>query len=212
MGIVRWTPAEYGIVRTCSIAEAMVKLPHRTMMAIKSVRKTLRVGAPFIRWTKIENRRLRKHCQEPMRKLARRFKTRTVDAVRHQKKALGLSHNPTSVPWKTPDLAMLQKLFVSSPRSDILAAFPNRTWTAIKSRAEIRGWRRPKPPAAAPNDLHGAVRTRAREDGISLGKLGLQTGCGAYFFNRRSKTVDLNKIDRAVAFFGGRLVIDWQDE
>jgi hypothetical protein len=212
MQIVRWTPAEYAIIRTCSIAEALALLPYRTVMAIKTVRRNLRIGAPFVRWTKVEISRLRKYCHEPMRKLAPRFKSRTVDAVRHQKKALGLSRNPSCVPWKTTDLTKLQKLFGASPRSEILAAFPNRTWKGIKSRAEIRGWRRPKRPAAAANDLHGAVRTRAREDGISLGKLGVQTACGGYFFQRRSKTVDLNKIGRAVEFFGGRMAIDWQDE
>jgi hypothetical protein len=53
---------------------------------------------------------------------------------------------------------------------------------------------------------------RAREDGIAFLKLGAETGCGTYFTTVICKVADLNKIGRAVVFFGGKLVIDWQDE
>jgi hypothetical protein len=210
---INWTPAEYEIVRSSSISEAMVRLPNRTLMAIKTARKILRVGVPFIRWTKAEIRRLRKHSHEPIRKLAQRFKNRTPDAVRHQKKAMGLGPIITAPSfWKTTDLAKLQKLYPCSPRSDLMSTFPNRTWAAIKAQAQIQGWWRLKRSATAANELHDAVRRRAREDGIPLGNLGRQIGCGAYFLNSRCKRADLNKIARAVEFFGGKLVIDWQDE
>jgi len=62
------------------------------------------------------------------------------------------------------------------------------------------------------NNLFEAVRARARADGIAIGKLGAEIGCGSYFANTGIKAVDLSKIVRAVEFFGGRLVIDWQDE
>jgi hypothetical protein len=208
-----WTPAEHEIIRTCSTVEDSVRLPHRTMLAIKTMRKKLRVGTPFIRWTKAEIRRLRKYCHEPIRSLVRRFKNRTAESVRQQKSAMGLSFpHVAGALWKTTDLAKLKKLYPLALRSDILSVFPNRSWLAIKAQAGIQGFRRVRRSTTAPNHLYDAVRTRAREDGIALGKLGRQTGCGAYFQNSRSKTVDLNKIDRAVAFFGGKLAIDWQDE
>jgi hypothetical protein len=97
-------------------------------------------------------------------------------------------------------------------RSEVLSTFPNRTWHALRNQADKYGWRRAIRHPIAPNELREAVRSRAREDGIPLCKLGAQTGCGGYFQDRESKTVDLNKIARAVEFFGGRLVIDWQDE
>jgi len=61
------------------------------------------------------------------------------------------------------------------------------------------------------NSLFGQVRQRAKEDGIALGKLGAQTNNGRYFFQPPIHE-DYNKIARAVEFFGGRLLIDWQDE
>jgi len=208
--IKRWTPAEDEIVRTCSISKSLKRLPHRTMLAIKSARVRLRVGTQYRRWSKVENRRLLKFLHEPNLRLARRFKNRTVEAVRHQRSIV--SGTPGATPWKTTDLAKLKKLYPSAPRSEVLCTFPNRTWHAIKNQADRCGWRRTMRLGTAPNELREAVRARAREDGIPLCQLGAQTGCGGYFQDRQSKTVDLNKIARAVAFFGGKLVIDWQDE
>jgi hypothetical protein len=116
------------------------------------------------------------------------------------------------MPWKTTELAQLKRLYPLAPRNVLLATFPKRTWIAIVDQAETQGWRRFRKVATAFNEYREAVRARAREDGISLGKLGAQTNCGAYFLNSKVKTVDFNKIARAVEFFGGKLVIDWQDE
>jgi hypothetical protein len=188
----------------------MVLLPHRTMMAIKSVRKTLQVGIPHRPWTNSERRKLLKYCHEPLSKLAPRFKTRSTDSVRHQRSCV--SGVPGDVPWKTTELAKLKKLFPLAARADLLLTFPGRSWSAIRHQAENYGWRRAIRFATAPNELREALRLRAREDKVPLGQLGAQTGCGSYFKDGGGKRVDLNKIARAVEFFGGKLVIDWQDE
>jgi hypothetical protein len=210
MGIVLWTPAEYEIIRASgSISETMKRLPERTEHAIKAARKRLRVGLPYIRWTKAENSRLRKYSHEPLARLARRFKARTSDAVRTQR---ALIVGPVITLWKTTELAKIKKLYPVATRNDLLTAFSRRTWHAITRQAEHIGLRRARRFYTAPNELREAVRSRAREDGIPLCKLGAQTGCGGYFQDHQSKKVDLNKIARAVEFFGGRLVIDWQDD
>ncbi|HEV7601988.1 MAG TPA: hypothetical protein VGO49_17260 [Bradyrhizobium sp.] len=206
--IKRWTPAEYKIIRACSsISESMTRLPERTEHAIKGARKRLRVGQPYHHWTKAENGRLRKHSHEPLSKLARRFKNRTSDAVRTQR---ALLIGPVRTLWKTTELAKLKKLYPSATRNELLFTFPHRTWQSIKHQAEHFGCRRAGRLSTAPNELREAVRARAQEDGIPLCQLGAQTGCGGYFQNRQSKTVDLNKIARAVDFFGGKLVIAWR--
>jgi hypothetical protein len=210
MAIVVWTPAEYEIIRATTVSEAMVQLPHRTMMAFKSARKKLRVGIPHRPWTKAERRKLLKYCHEPLSKLARRFKSRSSQAVRYQKSCV--SGIQGDIPWKTTEVARLEKLFNSAPRHALLSAFPTRTWSAIRHQADANGFPRAVRFATSPNELREAVRIRAREDKVPLGQLGAQTGCGAYFKERGGKSVDLNKIDRAVAFFGGKLVIDWKDE
>jgi hypothetical protein len=205
----RWIASEYDIVRSSSIAESLAQLPHRTMYAIKDVRKNLRVGPPRRLWTKAEDRKLLRHRREPLRKLVRRFKNRTADSVKHRRSVI--INTAKLVAWKTTDIAKLKNLYPSALHADLLAAFENRSWHAIKHQALRHGFRRAGHFTTAPNELREAVRKRAREDGISLGQLGAQTGCGVYFIDGGGKTVDLNKIARAVEFFGGRLVIDWQD-
>lgn len=62
--------------------------------------------------------------------------------------------------------------------------------------------------------LYEQIRSRARDDGISLLALGAQSGCGRHILRPRRipRADNFNKIAKAVEFFGGRLVIDWQDE
>jgi hypothetical protein len=62
-------------------------------------------------------------------------------------------------------------------------------------------------------DIHEQIKARAREDGISFRTLAAEIGCGYYFLKpRKSGICDFNKVAKAVEFFGGHLVIDWQDE
>jgi hypothetical protein len=131
--------------------------------------------------------------------------------VKHQRHIL-VGHLTPLTPWKTTELAKLELLWPSSLRENLLSAFPSRTWNAIKVQAEKQGWHRLRKLVTSPNELRDAIRRRAREDGIALAKLGAETGCGTYFTTAVCKIADLNKIGRAVEFFGGKLVIDWQDE
>jgi hypothetical protein len=213
----RWTPAEFEIVASCTIAEAKTRLPHRTRAAIKWARRKLKPDpcrpGTWRKWTKAENRRMVKHADEPLPKLSRRFKRRSAEAVRRQRLILLGSFRPQTF-WKTTELGKLKALWPFAPRSELMSAFPNRTWRSIEAAAEHRGWHRAsKQPATSPHELREAVQRRAREDGVSLTQLGIQTDCGGHYFrSTSSKSADLNKIAKAVEFFGGKLVIDWQDE
>jgi hypothetical protein len=138
-------------------------------------------------------------------------KRRTPSAVKHQHHLLVGRHLRPLTSWKTTELAKLKLLWPTARRGDLLAAFPNRTWLAIKVRAEKLGLHRSTKLVTSPNELREAVRRRAREDGIAFAKLGTETRCGTYFL-QTSKVADLNKIGTAVEFFGGKLVIDWQDQ
>jgi hypothetical protein len=208
----RWTLAEIDIVKTYSVPEAKKRLPQRTTEAIRTRRTLLQVGVTRRPWTKAETERILRHGGEPLDKLARRFKRRTPNAVKHQHAFLvGCHRRPTNF-WKTTEVARLNRIWPSSKRSELLAAFPGRTWGAIKIKAENLGLRRTKTLVECVDELRDAIRQRALEDGIGLMKLGAETRWGTFFARNMHKVADLNKIGRAVEFFGGRLVIDWQDE
>jgi hypothetical protein len=56
------------------------------------------------------------------------------------------------------------------------------------------------------------IRIRSKEDGIPLYKLDGVLGTGSYFqFNSTRRKANLRAVVKALDFFGGSLVIDWQD-
>lgn len=204
-----WTPAEFAIVETCSVAEALKRLPHRTRSAIKSVRRDRQVGKPQVRWTKAEDRKLRKYGQETIKRLMRRFRRRSKEGIEHRRRAL---LGAPAKRWKITEETKLKALYPEAERAVIEAALPNWKWSAIKYHAMMLGLRRETPALPAANTLRDQVRQRAREDRVPIDRLGAEIGCGAYFSQRHAKGCDYNKIAKAVEFFGGKLVIDWQDE
>jgi hypothetical protein len=209
----RWTPAEDEIVRNNTIRGA-VALLSRSAAAVK----TRRMGLDGVkrrkhpnRWTKREDLKIAKYRNEPLNKLARRFPKRTFLAVRARRFMLfGCKPIPW---WTTAQEKSLWDLWPSTPRAAVMQAIKGRTWTAIKCRANLLGITRHSstPLLTCPNELKDAIRQRAREDGISLTKIGAEIGFPSYF-KPKAISADMNKIAKAVAFFGGRLVIDWQDE
>jgi hypothetical protein len=91
--------------------------------------------------------------------------------------------------------------------------FPNRNYRTISHFAARNGLpQRWKKVPAVGNDLRDQVRNRVKEDGICVKRFSCEIGCGIYFCGATSRPIHIDKIAKAVAFFGGRLVIDWQDE
>jgi hypothetical protein len=209
----KWTAAEREIVKTCMPAEAARRLPDRTYLAIRSARRKL-IGqqrAASRPWTRAEDRKLAKYSADPMAKLAKRFKGRTLEAVRCRRLRT-LSPETTYSEWTTKEVMALRLLWPDSSREEIVASIPNHTWKGIRNKAESLEIQRKTKQLSTSNELREAVRQRAREDGIALHKLGKELGCGAYFVGADDRAADLRKISLAVEFFGGKLVIDWQDE
>jgi hypothetical protein len=210
-----WTPVEDEIVRKYSI-EVASSLLDRTWSAVASHRSLLKDvrtrvwSGPRKLWTKAEDRRLAKYCNEPLRKLAKRFKRHSANAVKVRRSTILDRSRLAS--WTTSEEAKLRELWPASTKVNLLSALSRHSWSAICNRAQVLGVRRRPKLKSALNELKDAVRRRAQEDGVPLGKLGVEIGHPSYFQGRTSSTADLNKIAKAVEFFGGRLVIDWQDE
>jgi hypothetical protein len=95
--------------------------------------------------------------------------------------------------------------------SDIVAAIPRHKIEAIRSRATKLGLR--KVLSFDGPALVAQIKARAHEDGISQVRLAAELGFGKWFLTcRNAPRRDFNKLAAAVAFFGGRLVVDWCDE
>jgi hypothetical protein len=209
----RWTPPEDEILRSTkgSLAAVGELLPGRTYQGIKYRRRMLGLTPALFSWTKREDKRLLKHSREPIAVLAKHFKNRTPCAIRARRKALGLPMRPPNHSWFSSEIKRLESLYPTASREELIAALPRHIWFSIKKRARATGLMRiVQRRFAPPESLHEQVRQRAREDGIAIAKLGAQTKNGSYFL-RPPVFENYNKIARAVEFFGGRLVIDWQD-
>jgi hypothetical protein len=113
--------------------------------------------------------------------------------------------------WTGAEELKLKSLWPVASNEQILSVLCRHAWHAIRIRAYRVGAKRRKLFTCL-NELRQEVRKRAREDGIPLRKLGTEIGHSTYFLKTQTKVADLNKIAKAVEFFGGRLVIDWQDE
>jgi hypothetical protein len=207
----RWTLAEDEIVRsTGGPSEAAKRLPGRTYEAAKSRWRALGMKA-FTHWTKREDAKLAKYQHEPLAKQAKRFKSRTCAAIETRRRTLGLA-NVARPAWLGSEIKQLKLLYPTATRAEVLAAFPRHSFKGVAAMANSLGLIRPiKLQVPLQSPLCQQVRRRAQQDGIALCKLGTQTNCGCYF-SSPPKRENYNKIARAVEFFGGRLVIDWQDE
>ena len=206
----RWTFEEDEIARQATNAAAAAKLlPGRPLKSIRKRRREFGLRV-LRRWTKIEDERLIQYQHEPLIKQEKRFRRRTLGAIESRRKALRLSPRVGSE-WLGSEIKRLKSLYPNSTRVDVLAAFPRHNWEAIQRKALSLGWYRETHLKLSLGILHEQVRRRAREDGIAMRKLGMEINCGSYFCSQRNRD-DYNKIARAVEFFGGRLVIDWQDE
>ncbi|MGY4160228.1 MULTISPECIES: hypothetical protein [unclassified Bradyrhizobium] len=206
----RWTAEEDAIICANSIARAVELLPGRTQNAVQGRRSAMGFSTQPRWWTPAEDRKIRRHAAKPIRELAKLFKNRTPEAVRVRRKALGCNAYVNS--WTGAELVRLRKMWPSCKRADLKGAFPRHSESSILQQAKRMQLKKDKP--ALPDDLRQQIRRRAEEDKISIKKLSRQLGCGEYFVGprRKSKGDDFNKIALAVDFFGGRLVIDWQDE
>lgn len=212
---VRWKPHEDEIVRANSIKGA-ARLLERSEKAIQQRRHLLGAIVKQQEWTKVEDRRLYRTAGLPLAKVVKLFKSRTVAAISTRRIRLGCNRRCRlngQTPWTCAEISLLRKMWSSSPTADVVKALPRHPILSIRNMAnEKLGLKKVK--AFDMASLYEQIRARAREDGVSLLALAAQSGCGLHMLRpgRKPGVDNFNKIAKAVEFFGGRLVIDWQDQ
>src|SRR5882672_3933835 len=128
---IPWTVEEDLIVQDNTIDDAASLLPNRTRSMVKNRRYKIGHNGPTPRrWTGREDNLLRKYAREPLSKLARRFKTRTIGSVRGRRDFLGLHPRPRAK-WRASDLKKLERCWRTATTAELLAMFPNRSYSTI---------------------------------------------------------------------------------
>jgi hypothetical protein len=209
----RWTVAEDEILRSNSIGAAIDLLKGtRTEIAVRLRRVAIGAAIPKNHWTKIEDRRIWRTAHLPLAKVVRLFKNRTATAIGGRRHELGSQRKLGPInPWKGTEIKLLRQMWPCCKISDIVDAIPRHRIEGIRSKAAHLGLH--KVSAYQGPDVLDQIKGRAYEDGISLIRLAAELGCGKSFLRCRPHSRrDFNKIAAAVAFFGGRLVVDWCDE
>jgi predicted Fe-S protein YdhL (DUF1289 family) len=164
-------------------------------------------------WTKVEDRRIRKTALLPIEKTVNLFKNRSRIAILNRRSCLGCTRqHDEKIIWLSTEVKLLQRIWPTCRRSDLAGAFPRHTPKAVCAKAGNLGLKKTK--KFDPADLLDQIRLRAREDAISLNNLANEVDCSASLLKRRPKgrRLNFNNLVKIVEFFGGRLVIDWQDE
>jgi hypothetical protein len=207
-----WTEAEDDIVRSNTIAGATKILAGRSYSAVAFRRRTIGTAAPRRPWTKAEDRRIRKTAALPLNEAAKHFKDRSRISVRTRRLRLGIHRQrPSGSVWRGSEVKLLQRIWPTCKRSELAAAFPRHPINSVCGTASKLGLRKVAP-TFDPSDIIDQIRSRAREDSIATARLSLLCDLGSMLRRRRNPRHDFNQIARAVDFFGGRLVIDWQDQ
>jgi hypothetical protein len=209
-----WTASEDEVVRSNPVKVAIGLLgATRTEIAVRLRRRAIGASTPVDHWTKLEDRRIRRTAQLPLAKVVRLFQNRTAIAIVARRCKLGCQRKLGPInPWKGTELKLLRQMWPSRKLPDIVDAIPRHTIEGIRGKAAQLGLRKVVP-AFGGADLLDQIKARACEDGISQVRLAAEIGCGTSFLKRRpNPRYNFKKIAAAVAFFGGRLTIDWCDE
>lgn len=117
-------------------------------------------------------------------------------------------------PWTGTEIARLRRLFPIASRDQIIAAFPNRTWAAIKTMAICRKIRRAqKPFVKTGSSALDQIRQRCAELNFSMGDLDKLARTRGYFrYARwlRAKRPSQIAIIKAVRALDGVIDIRWR--
>lgn len=125
-------------------------------------------------------------------------------------------------PWTHAELNLVRKFYPIMSSKDFQAKhMPGRRVVMIVAKARYLKVKKRYLGATADQisftdhaDLVDQIRMRAREDGISFVRLDKALKTHQYFarnWKRGQKRVNLANVAKAVAFFGGSLLIDWND-
>jgi hypothetical protein len=210
MGRRKWTFEEDQIVRSHRGKAAARQLPGRTAGAVGARRKKLGIGPSPNYWTKREDRRILKTAALPVKKAVKRFKKRSAAAILVRRQRFGCHIRKPNALWNTTEMKLLEQMWPTCTRSEIKSALPRHPFASLSRKASELGLHKVR--TFDLTDLLGQIKSRLHEERISCKRLAAEIGCGESFLRCRTKARhDFNKIAKVAEFFGGRLVVDWQD-
>jgi hypothetical protein len=163
-------------------------------------------------WDEKELQIIRATAHLTIPQVQKRLAHRTAPAIEAAREKHGVSRRKLK-PWTTHEDRILKANIDRLGYPAIAKLLPGRNEHAVQGRAWYLGVRKgcARAPKAKGLPVYDEIRNRAYEDGLSLYALDRELGTGKYFQDSYKKTLNWEKLARAVAFFGGQMTIDWSD-
>lgn len=162
-------------------------------------------------WTEQERETV-KQLAPDYKALRKALRRRTYVAIRAQAGKLGLTKAIHI--WTGAELSKLRKLYPTSSREDICAAFPHSAWDNIKQAARYHGFRR-KRSGYKLTGIPGLdeVRRRCFKIGWTMPDLDKAARTGHYFSRAGwiGKKINHRALGRAIEALDGTVEARWQE-
>jgi hypothetical protein len=148
----------------------------------------------------------------------RRFHSIVIDRTRpaaySKASRMGITR-PRGRPWDYNEITRLRRMFPTASKAELLAAFPDRTWSAITSAAYKRHIYRAQPVLPPTGSAFlDQILARARRFNLSLADLDSTCGHTSYFRTRawrhRAFRNDLHV--KAAVSLGGKVSVKWGEK
>ncbi|SDA40415.1 hypothetical protein [Mesorhizobium qingshengii] len=146
--------------------------------------------------------------------LVKALPSRTRRAIQMRCGILGLCAGST--PWTGKERTQFRKMYASTPREQLLQAFPNRTQRSLERQAARMGLLRAKPGyKPTGNELLDQLREQCFRQKITMVDLDTFANTKRYFTGKcwrgNRGTYNYRAILQCIKALGGRLTIEWID-
>jgi hypothetical protein len=227
-----WSAKEDAICLKMTSSETSQLLPGRTIKAIAQRRHVLRIRREETASANCTSRRQRApawSAEEDAICLrlvpsatVKLLPNRTFKAIEQRRqRLLNPQQKGSSRNWTVEEITILRREWpTASHVKDLMLLLPDRDAHQIRAKASKLGvkrkWLGEQGTLLSGNkEILDQIVMRAKADGIALNKLDKVLQTGSYFaksnYRVPSRRVNLSAVAKAIEFFGGSLVIDWQD-
>ncbi len=181
------------------------------MRAVTRTRGTNCQGFPL--WTDEEDNICRRLYPD-YKALVMELPRRTYRAIQLRCGLLKLT-NPAR-PWTGEELSRLRRMYRSSTKGELKAAFPHRSAFSLTHRAnKIRIYRTKRPYQPTGEHILDELRAECFRRNITMPDLDEIANARGYFRRKAWRgqrgTIDMNPIMKAVRELGGKITVEWEE-
>ncbi len=181
------------------------------MRAVMRARGTTCQGYPL--WTDEEDDICRRFYPD-YKALVAKLPRRTCRAIHFRCGVLNLTN--AIRPWTGEEQSRLRRMYRSSSKGELKAAFPHRTTWSLTHRAnKMRVYRAKQPYRPSGDDLLDELRAECFRRKITMPDLDVIANGRGYFRRKawggQRGRIDMRRIVKAIRELGGKITVEWEE-